>query len=235
MSHSEVVLLISPRQLGLRLPACLQVGGPSTSTTDHGALPYRAAHKAVNPSRAGPHADLDLGMVSIQVPQYMLAPFGPDQPIRSRPFMTILPFLPRCPQIRSQVSHLAGKKTLARFSYTGLAAFSPRPIPPHTTPTTSLLSLFLPQSQLLLLLFPGRYAQASPSSSSRVLDAAADPTNHRHRGPLGNKNFSATLTTAVAPTQQHVGQTHPVWPLLKASRASHGAAGCASPLPSEQD
>lgn len=43
-------------------PACLQVGGPSTSTTDHGALPYRAAHKAVNPSRAGPMLILIYGV-----------------------------------------------------------------------------------------------------------------------------------------------------------------------------
>lgn len=41
--------LISPRQLGY---ACLPTR--RGLLVDHGALPYRAAHKAVNPSRADP-------------------------------------------------------------------------------------------------------------------------------------------------------------------------------------
>lgn len=66
--------------------------------------------------------------------------------------MTISAILTPLPTNSQAVSHLAGKKTLARFSYTGLVAVSHR-VPFH--------HIHLPfQSSFPPPLFPGRTAQA---------------------------------------------------------------------------
>lgn len=159
----------------------------------HGALPYRAAHRAANPSQQQPmhppsHADLDLVVPNsgTRVPTVL------DWPLWAKPAYQVPPvydhsaiFTP-LPTNSQAVSDLAGKKTLARFSYTGLLAVSHRaPFHPHTP---SLPSLF-PSLPIPVLGVPRKLCKSIASFFSPVLDATDQPTTHRHCDPLRSRTF----------------------------------------------
>lgn len=177
---------------------------------DHGALPYRAAHKAVNPRQAGPMLILICGVnpgTRVHAGPLRAQSAYQVSPVYDHPaIFTPLP-------TNSQAEPSGWQKDLGQiFVHWVGCCLSPRPIPPHTP--TSLLSLFPFPSRFPLLSFPSRHAQASPPSSHeystpqtiRQITSTVTPWS---------KNFSASSTTAVASTQQHVGQTHPVWRLLR--------------------
>lgn len=143
----------------------------------------------------------------------MLAPFGPSQPIKSLPFLTILAIFTPLPTNSQALSHLAGKKTLARFSYTGLVAVSHRAPFHHIHP---------PPCCLCFLSSPHSHSSCFQEGLHRLRLLFLATTRRRKRSrqslapclPLWEQElFSESLTTAVA-SAQHVGQTHPVWRLL---------------------
>lgn len=135
------------------LPACRRL------IIDHGALPTRAAHKAVNPRQAGPMLILICGV-------------NPGTkvhagPLRPRSAYQVSPVYDHFCHFYPAAHKFAGsepsgwQKDLGQiFVHWVDCCLSPRPIPPHTP--TSLLSLLPFPSPFPLLLFPGRSAQISP-------------------------------------------------------------------------
>lgn len=145
---------------------------------DHGALPYRAAHKAVNPSRADPMLIL---IVSIQVPEYMLAL------LQAKPAYQVSPVYDHFCHSYPAAHKFAGsepsgwQKDLGQiFVHWVGRCLSPRPIPPHT-PSFPIL---IPTP-----IVSRKDRTGFASFLSRVLDAADHPTNHPHRNPLGTRTF----------------------------------------------
>lgn len=104
---------------------------------DHGALPYRAAHKAVNPGQAGPMLILICGVNPGT--RVHAGPSGPKSAYQVSPVYDHSAIFTPPPTNSQAVSHLAGKRPRPDFRTQGwLLSLTA----PHSTTYTRLLTVF---------------------------------------------------------------------------------------------
>lgn len=227
--------LISPRQQGLCLPAYYGIDyGADTEPSDYSTEHFRVKPLTRLRIPAEAHADLDL-WPSIQVLRVRCRPgppLGPSQPIKSLPFMTIPAVFTPLPTTSQAVSHLAGKKTLARFWYTGLATSSHRAPFHHIHPPCCLCFLLNPVPNP----FVSKKARSKGIGSffARLLDNQDKSTNHQRPSPALREHELFTKLDdcgRINPTTCRTnlpGMPAPEQP--SRGRTRHGS-GCASSLP----
>lgn len=190
---------------------------------DHGALPYRAARKAVNPRQAGPMLILICGVnpgTRVHAGPLRAQSAYQVSPVYDHPaIFTPLP-------TNSQAEPSGWQKDLGQIfvHWVGLLSLTA----PHSTTYTHLLTVFVSFPIPIPTPIVSKQARTGIASFlSRVLDASNDPTDHQHRDPLEQELFSELDDCGrINPTTCRTNSPGMATP-EKAGRGSHSAAGCA--------